>query len=350
MQMQPNEEHKDFTLEESVNKSVSSLENFSEGLNREVLEWSKYYSEAFPRISQMVDRIIQRLPRFRAILRDRKRLNAFLRRIQLSIEKAVTLESKRRAVYLGEKQIKDIRSAIAHCYTALVAFDDALERTMKLLELLPEDTVDESVLESKVGSVEVSTRQIPEDELLREIQSKVPGLIPQGEIFKQMYEGGKEETQTEQDEDYAEKLRFGELLIREKVITREQLQKALLYQRQMGRPREPLGSILIRLGYTDDISIARALAKQSGYAFISDLSHYPIQSSAVRLVPERLARIHECMPLEVRGNTLKIAIANPYNLLALEDLKLVTNCSLEVTVAPKGQIMSMIRRWYKSAY
>lgn len=349
--MQPNEEHNDFIREESGSKSVSSFENFSEGLNKEVLEWSKYYSEAFPRISQMVDRIIQRLPRFRAILRDRKRLNAFLRRIQLSIEKAVTLEAKRRAVYLGEKQIKDIRSAIAHCYTALVAFDDALERTMKLLELLPEDTVDVSVSESKVENVEVSTRQIPEDELIREIQSKVPGLIPQGEIFRQMYEGGKEETQAEQDEDYAEKLRFGELLIREKVITREQLQKALLCQRQMGRrQREPLGSILIRLGYTDDVSIARALAKQSGCAFISDLTHYPIQSSAVRLVPERLARIHECMPLEVRGNTLKIAIANPYNLLALEDLRLVTNCSLEVTVAPKGQIMSMIRRWYKSAF
>ncbi|GEM_PF-864279 len=345
--MQFNESQKDYIFED-VSGSGKLSDDSIKGLNKEILEWSKYYSEAFPRISQMIDRIIQRLPRFRATLRDRRRLNAFVKKIQATVENAVTIEGKRRAIFLAESQIKEIRSAIAQCYTAIVAFDDALDRTMKLLELLPEDTVDVvGDSDTKTQSIEVSSRQIPEDKFLREIQAKPAGFISQQDLYTGQYSPQEEKVEIEGEEDYTEKLRFGELLIKEKVITREQLQKALLYQKQMNNRREPLGSIIVRLGYTDDVSIARALAKQSGYPFIADLTNYPIQGAALRLVPERIARMHECIPLEVRGNTLKVAIANPYNLLALEDLKLVTNCTLEIVVAPKGQIMSMIRRNYK---
>ncbi|MCX8064656.1 MAG: hypothetical protein N3G21_05730 [Candidatus Hydrogenedentes bacterium] len=342
--MQPNEEKKDLRSFNPTSVTPESTKN----LDREILEWSKYYSEIFSRITQMVDRIRDKLPRFKISLQNRRRLNAFMKKLQSSVQRAITVEEKTRLIYLAQEQIREIRSALAHCYTATVAFEDALERTLRLLEGLPEDTVEVETHEGKSKEIEVGSQQTPEDSFFKEFYRKVPGLVTNEEILRKQWDRKEgEEPELEREEEYAEKLRFGEILIKEGVVTREQLQKALLYQRQMSSRREPLGSILVRLGYTDDVSIARALAKQSGYTFISNLTDYPIHSSAVKLVPERLARTHECMPLEVRGNTLRIAIANPYNLLALEDLKLVTNCNLEIVVAPKGQIMSMIRRSYK---
>lgn len=343
-QMQPSEEQNEFRSQSPI--TYESIKN----LDREILEWSKYYSEIFSRITQMIDRIRERLPRFRMSLQNRRKLNSFAKKFQSAVQRALTVEEKTRLIYLAQEQIREIRSALAHCYTATVAFDDALERTLRLLESLPEDTVEIETKDGKSRMAEVGSQQVPEDTLITELSSnKVSGLITNEELLRRQWEKKDKPVEPEEDEEYTEKLRFGEILIKEGVVTREQLQKALLYQKQMGNRREPLGSILVRLGYTDDVSIARALAKQSGCTFISDLSSYPIHYSAIRLVPERLARVHECIPIEVRGNTLKVAIANPYNLVALEDLKLVTNCNLEIVVAPKGQIMAMIRRYYKSS-
>lgn len=309
-----------------------------EQIEKEVIDWEKYYGEIFLRFSQIIDRLKDKLPRLRMVLRNRKTLNIYLQKILESLSRASTQEERFLIQRKAQNQIREIRSALAHCYTAIIAFEDAFDRTIAMLESLPEDNVSVSAI-----SVSDSTKMISEEELFKELQ-KVQGLISGMDSIKRNIEYKGNVEKKEEDENI-EKLRIGDILLEEGVITEEQLNKALLYQKQSSY-REHLGTVLKRLGFVDDITISRILAKQSGYPFIEDLTNEVVHSMALKVIPERLARQHECIPLQIRGNTLRIAITNPFNLLALEDLKLVSNCSLDIVVAPKSQIIAMIRRYY----
>ncbi len=308
-----------------------------EPIEKEVIDWEKYYGEIFLRFSQIIDRLKDKLPRLRMVLRNRKSLNMYLQRVRDSFAKATSQEEQNLLLRKAQNQIREIRSALVHCYTAIVAFEDAFDRTIELIERIPEDNHAISK-----GVTSPPRRMVSEEELLNELQ-KVNNLISSidtKQIGEMSGDGNKPE-----GEDISEKSRIGDILLEEGIINAEQLNQALIYQKQSSF-KEHLGTVLIRLGFVDDVTIAKVLAKQSGYPFSEDLRKEVIHSMALRVIPQRLARQHECMPLQIRGNTLRIAVSNPFNLLALEDLKLASNCSLDIVVAPKSQIIAMIRRYY----
>ncbi|HOK10322.1 MAG TPA: hypothetical protein PLT82_12035 [Candidatus Hydrogenedens sp.] len=305
----------------------------------EIADWDKYHREIFARFSTIIERITERLPRFRHSLKNRKSLNAYFQRVKNLLDKANSLEERKNLSKKAQGQIREIRSALAHCYTAIVAFENAFNTTLALLERIPEDTISVS---SDISTIIKSKTQ--EEELLKELQM-VQGMgpaSPKSEIKSEFVSVMKEE----EIEETEEKVKIGDLLVREGIISREQLHKALVYQRQGSHKREHLGSILVRLGYVDEDTISKVLAKQSGYPYIEDLRNEIVHHMALSIIPERLARQHECMPLQIRGNTLRVAISNPYNLLAIEDLKLVSNCALDIVVSSRKQIFSMIHYWY----
>lgn len=314
--------------------------NQVELLRKEIEEWSLYFHLIFSRLSQTIDHIKYKLPYFRQVLKSRQRLDYYLKQVLESIDSIESNEEKEKIIFLALRRLQEIRSALAHCYTAIMVFEDALEKTINLLEQLP---ADQPAKPSEIGLGSVQplrskTEQIEEENLLKELQ-KIQGLVPGFTIL--------DKEKKKEEEKQKERLMLGEILVKEGVVTPKQVEDALNYQQSKKDSKKHIGTILIELGYVDEISVYKALAKQSGYPFVENLKDEVVHHAALFIVPERVARQHECMPLQVRGNTLRIAISNPYNLLALEDLKLITNCSLDIIIAPRSQILAMIREHYK---
>src|SRR5579871_3772082 len=138
--------------------------------------------------------------------------------------------------------------------------------------------------------------------------------------------------------------RLGDLLVREKVITSEQLDKALRAQRDAG-PSARLGSVLVQLGYVNDEEVTNFLSRQYGVPAIN-LQYFEIDSSVVKLVPEDTAKRYQILPLSRVGASLTIAMVDPTNVFAMDDIKFMTGFNIEPVVASETAIMEAIEKAY----
>jgi len=141
-----------------------------------------------------------------------------------------------------------------------------------------------------------------------------------------------------------QKVRMGELLTLAGLISKRQLSRALGHQ-QDGR-RRPLGSLLVDLGYANEEAIAQALAAQLSLPFVV-LEREFIREGALAKVPAHLARRHTCFPLSFDDHTLSVAMANPLDLIALEDLRCASGMHIRPCVAARGEISSQISAYYR---
>jgi len=135
---------------------------------------------------------------------------------------------------------------------------------------------------------------------------------------------------------------LGELLIERGVITKEQLEKALKVQKEEGGL---IGQILVRLGFTSEEEIAQALTAQFGFPYLP-LKNYEIAREVIKLVPENVARQYCLIPIDRIGNALTIAMSNPLNVQAQEDIELITKCKVQVFVSTMSDINDAIDRSY----
>jgi type IV pilus assembly protein PilB len=140
-------------------------------------------------------------------------------------------------------------------------------------------------------------------------------------------------------------VRIGELLLKEKRITAEQLQDALTYQRQNGGK---LGANLVKLGYIQDEEITALLSKQYGVPSIS-LSQFEIDPAVIKLVPAETARKYQIVPLSRSGATLTIAMTDPTNVFAMDDVKFMTGYNVEPVVASETGVAESIDKYYGMA-
>jgi type IV pilus assembly protein PilB len=140
-------------------------------------------------------------------------------------------------------------------------------------------------------------------------------------------------------------VRIGELLLKEKRITPEQLQEALNYQRQNGGK---LGYNLIKLGYVKDEEITALLSKQYGVPSIA-LTQFEIDPAVVKLVPAETAQKYQIVPLSRSGATLTIAMTDPTNVFAMDDLKFMTGYNVEPVVASETAVVAAIQKYYGKA-
>ena len=137
--------------------------------------------------------------------------------------------------------------------------------------------------------------------------------------------------------------RIGEMLIRKKLITAEQLELALQDQANTG---EFLGEILVRLGYTQEQNLLTVLAEQFGTRFVS-LDQIRINPEVVRRIPYDLVLEHQFMPLESRGDLLLIAVSNPLNMWPLSALQHKFSFSeVKIVLAAKKDIQQTIQKYY----
>ena len=137
-------------------------------------------------------------------------------------------------------------------------------------------------------------------------------------------------------------VRIGELLLKEKRITPEQLQEALNYQRQHGGK---LGFNLVKLGYVKDEEITSLLSKQYGVPSIA-LSQFEIDPAVVKLVPAETAQKYQIVPLSRAGATLTIAMTDPTNVFAMDDIKFMTGYNVEPVVASETAVVDAIQKYY----
>jgi type IV pilus assembly protein PilB len=138
--------------------------------------------------------------------------------------------------------------------------------------------------------------------------------------------------------------RLGDLLVREKIITADQLDKALKAQRDSG-PNSRLGSTLVHLGYVSDEEVTNFLSRQYGVPAIN-LQYFEIDSSVVKLIPEETAKRYQILPLSRVGASLTIAMVDPTNVFAMDDIKFMTGFNIEPVVASESAIMDAIDKAY----
>jgi type IV pilus assembly protein PilB len=139
-------------------------------------------------------------------------------------------------------------------------------------------------------------------------------------------------------------VRIGELLLKEKRISAEQLQEALNYQRTSGGK---LGANLVKLGFVKDEEITALLSKQYGVPSIA-LNQFEIDPAVIKLVPSETARKYQIVPLSRAGATLTIAMTDPTNVFAMDDVKFMTGYNVEPVVASETAVLDSIDKYYPS--
>ena len=136
--------------------------------------------------------------------------------------------------------------------------------------------------------------------------------------------------------------RLGELLVRENLISLQQLQKAQDEQRKTGGR---IGSLLIRQGAIAETDLTGFLSKQYGVPSIS-LKDFDIDAEVLKLVPKVAAEKHQVIPVNRAGSSLIVAMSDPSNIFAIDDLKFLTGYNVDVVVASEEAIKEAIERYY----
>ena len=136
---------------------------------------------------------------------------------------------------------------------------------------------------------------------------------------------------------------LGALLVESGLITNDQLAAALEVQAQSGRP---IGRVLIDQGLISESDLVRALAKQVGLEFV-DLTEHPIDATIASLIPEGLARRYQALPIAWDDDVLVVAMADPSNVLAVDDIRALTGAQVRSVVATAAQIRDAIDRFHR---
>ncbi len=136
--------------------------------------------------------------------------------------------------------------------------------------------------------------------------------------------------------------RLGDLLVKEKVITPEQLIQATKAQKEANCR---LGSALVKLGFLTDEDVTNFLSRQYGVPAIN-LSYFEIDPSVIKLIPFETAKRYQILPLSRVGASLTIAMVDPTNVFAMDDIKFMTGFNIEPVVASESSILEGIEKSY----
>ena len=137
--------------------------------------------------------------------------------------------------------------------------------------------------------------------------------------------------------------RLGEVLLERGAINRAQLERALAYQKEHGGL---MGQVLIQLGFITEEEVALALTAQYGFPYLP-LDKYEIDGGLTAVIPETLARQYCLIPIDRIGNALTLAMGDPSNTKAVEEVELMTKCVVQAFVSTPSDIVKAIDRYYK---
>ncbi|HSB73772.1 MAG TPA: type IV-A pilus assembly ATPase PilB [Candidatus Methylomirabilis sp.] len=139
--------------------------------------------------------------------------------------------------------------------------------------------------------------------------------------------------------------RLGDMLVKAALINKEQLSQALQQQQTAGGR---IGTNLVKLGFISEDDITSFLSRQYGVPSIN-LSHFEIDGGVIKLIPSEIAQKHQVIPINRTGNVLTVAMADPSNIFAIDDIKFMTGFKVEPVVAAETSIKNAINKHYDSA-
>jgi len=128
------------------------------------------------------------------------------------------------------------------------------------------------------------------------------------------------------------------------IINQSQLDQALSVQRDKGGL---IGEILVELGFVKEDDIAQALTAQYGFPYLP-LGSYDVNVEITNIIPGRVARQYLLVPIDKIGNNLTLAMSNPLNVQAIEDVELLSGCSVQTFVSTSSDIKKAIEKYYKN--
>jgi type IV pilus assembly protein PilB len=140
-------------------------------------------------------------------------------------------------------------------------------------------------------------------------------------------------------------VRLGELLVSKGLITAKQLEDALQEQKISGNK---LGSSLVKLGFISEKNLVSFLSRHYGVPAI-DLSEAQIDPEVIKIIPPDVVFKYQVIPIKRIGSTLRVAMSDPSNILAIDDIKFLTSCHVEVFVSTESAIKAAIDKFYDSS-
>jgi type IV pilus assembly protein PilB len=136
--------------------------------------------------------------------------------------------------------------------------------------------------------------------------------------------------------------KLGEILLKENLISAEQLKQAIEHQKANGGR---LGNSLVKLGFLSDDEVTAVLSRQYGVPSIN-LSYFEVDQSVIKLIPMETAMKYQILPLSRVGSSLTVAMVDPTNVFAMDDIKFMTGFNIEPVVASETAIMEAIKKHY----
>ena len=136
---------------------------------------------------------------------------------------------------------------------------------------------------------------------------------------------------------------LGELLVEMGLVTKDQLQHSLEVQKDKGGL---IGQVLVDLGYVSEVAIAQAITAQYGFPYLP-LENYEIDPEVIKIVPKNVAAQYCLIPVDKIGNNFTIAMANPLNNQAVEDIALLSGLYVQLFVSTATDIKKAIEKYYK---
>jgi type IV pilus assembly protein PilB len=138
--------------------------------------------------------------------------------------------------------------------------------------------------------------------------------------------------------------KLGEILLKENLITADQLKQALDHQKMNGGR---LGNSLVKLGFLNDDEVTAVLSRQYGVPSIN-LAYFEVDPSVTKLIPMDTASKYQVLPLSRVGSSLTLAMVDPTNVFAMDDIKFMTGFNIEPVVASEAAILDAIKKQYGS--
>src|SRR5213595_2913118 len=139
--------------------------------------------------------------------------------------------------------------------------------------------------------------------------------------------------------------KLGEILVRENLISPQHLREALDYQREHGGR---LGFNLVKMGLVADDMITAVLSRQYGVPSVN-LELFDIEASVIRLIPHEVAQKYSVLPLSRVGASLTLAMVDPTNVFAMDDIKFMTGLNVEPVVVAEASIQAAIAKYYSTS-
>ena len=141
------------------------------------------------------------------------------------------------------------------------------------------------------------------------------------------------------------KMRLGDILVSNEIINEEQLYKALELQKGSG---QKLGSVLITQGWITEEQLFRVLEEQFQIPYI-DINNVYIDAKVPKLISESLARKHMAIPIRLDKNRLTVAMADPLDMIAKDDIRIITGMELDIVISAQQDISRAINRYYDAS-